>query len=229
MSNFLSHRHLPPWTMVVNPISHHCQSWTCLARNHTPYTSSADRMWTFLCMEIGAGHQELCALLDVLAPTLRSFCQKEYYEQPHSHASFAWFLLDRPSQRSPAQALEDSEPLPIATPLEVPARENTDSFPTIQHLSENIIPTLNTELGSQLKGTAGTFDVGENSCAVSEHLNMIYLQERAVTVPTGINHRATSANHRHSAMSCLQIPQSPLDIAVSDTLCDINVRSLVLS
>ena len=144
-------------------------------------------------MEIGAGHQEYRALSDALAPTLRSFRQKEYYEQPRFHALFAWFLLDRPSQRSPAQALEDSEPLPVATPLEVPARENTDSFPTIQHLSENVIPALNAELGSQLKGTAGIFDVGEDSCAVSEHLNMIYLQERAVTVPTGINHWATTA------------------------------------
>jgi len=104
---------------------------------------------------------KLRALSDALAPTLRSFRQKEYYEQPRFHASFAWFLLDRPAQRSPAQTVEDSEPLPIATPLGDPARENTDSFPTIQRLSENIIPALNAELGSRLKGTAGVFDVGE--------------------------------------------------------------------
>jgi U6 snRNA phosphodiesterase len=45
--------------------------------------------------------------------------------------------------------------------MEDPSSENTNSFPTILRLSENIVPALNAELGSQLKGTAGIFDVGE--------------------------------------------------------------------
>jgi hypothetical protein len=39
--------------------------------------------------------------------------------------------------------------------------ENAHSFPTVPHLPENIVPALNAELGSLLKGTAGIFDVGE--------------------------------------------------------------------
>jgi hypothetical protein len=101
---------------------------------------------------------KLRALSDALAPTLRSFRQKEYYEQPRFHASFAWVLLDRPTQPPP----ERSEPtLPVDTPLEDPSSENTNSFPTVPRLHENIIPALNAELDSHLKSTAGIFDVGE--------------------------------------------------------------------
>ena len=52
-------------------------------------------------------------------------------------------------------------PLPIATPVEDSASEHTNSYQTIPRLPENIIPALNAELGSQLKGAAGIFDVGE--------------------------------------------------------------------
>jgi hypothetical protein len=45
--------------------------------------------------------------------------------------------------------------------LEDPTSENTNSFPTIPCLPENIISTLNAELNSHLKGAAGIFDVGE--------------------------------------------------------------------
>jgi hypothetical protein len=101
---------------------------------------------------------KLRALSDVLSPALRSFRQKEYYEQPRFHASFAWVLLDRPAQPPP----ERSEPtLPVATSLEEPSSENTNSFPTVPRLPENIIPALNAELDSHLKSTAGIFDVGE--------------------------------------------------------------------
>ncbi|KAF8488149.1 hypothetical protein F5888DRAFT_1623416, partial [Russula emetica] len=126
------------------------------ANAHPPFVASFaafsdltnnERTWDFLCMEIGAGHQELRALSDALAPTLRSFRQKEDYERPHFQALFAWVLLDHPTQRSPlAQTAEDSEPLPIAVPLKDPASENTNSFPTIPRLPENIIPALNGEL-----------------------------------------------------------------------------------
>lgn len=92
---------------------------------------------------------------------MRSFRQKEYYEQPRFHASFAWVLLDHPTQRLPAQVPEDSELLPIATPVDDSAIEHTNSSQPIPRLPENIIPSLNAELGSQLKGVAGIFDVGE--------------------------------------------------------------------
>ncbi|KAI6129681.1 hypothetical protein EDD16DRAFT_1149831 [Pisolithus croceorrhizus] len=49
---------------------------------------------TFLSMEVGAGHIEFCHILKLLAPTLRSLRQKEFYADPKFHASIAWALLD---------------------------------------------------------------------------------------------------------------------------------------
>jgi len=118
---------------------------------------------TFICMEVGAGHQELRALSDALTPALHSFRQKEYYEQPRFHASFAWVLLDHPAQNSHSQAPEplESAPLPSTPPSGGPASENMDTLPTIPRLPEHVVPALNTQLGSQLKGSAGMFDAGE--------------------------------------------------------------------
>ena len=39
--------------------------------------------------------------------------------------------------------------------------EDPSLFPTVTHLPETIIPSLNDSLGSQLKGKAGIFEVGE--------------------------------------------------------------------
>ncbi|KAI6166670.1 hypothetical protein EDD17DRAFT_1180740 [Pisolithus thermaeus] len=52
---------------------------------------------TFLSMEVGAGHFEFCHILKLLAPTLRSLRQKEFYADPKFHASIAWALLDSPA------------------------------------------------------------------------------------------------------------------------------------
>ena len=89
------------------------------------------------------------------------FRQKEYYEQPRFHASFAWVLLDRPANGAPTEAPESLETLSTTRIDENSANENANSFPAIPHLPENIVPALNAELGAQLKGTAGIFDVGE--------------------------------------------------------------------
>lgn len=53
-----------------------------------------ERTRTFLSMEVGAGHVEFCHILKLLAPTLRSLRQKEFYADPRFHASIAWALLD---------------------------------------------------------------------------------------------------------------------------------------
>jgi hypothetical protein len=93
---------------------------------------------------------------------LHSFRQKEYYEQPRFHASFAWVPLDRPAQSLPTQETPEAlETLSSGAFVEISSSENTNSFPTIPRLSENIVPALNAELGSLLKGAAGIFDVGE--------------------------------------------------------------------
>jgi len=104
---------------------------------------------------------QLRALSDALTPALQSFRQKEYYEQPRFHASFAWVLLDRPAQNSASQSPEPLETLSYTTVMGDPAGEDPRSFPAVPQLPENIVPTLNAQLGSQLKGSAGTFDIGE--------------------------------------------------------------------
>lgn len=109
-------------------------------------------------------HLQFRALSDALTPALHSFRQKEYYEQPRFHASFAWVLLDHPAQGPQTQAPELLETLPTTPTLaEDPASAsaNTNAFPTVPRLPENVVPALNAELGSQLKGSAGIFDVGE--------------------------------------------------------------------
>jgi U6 snRNA phosphodiesterase len=60
------------------------------------------------------------------------------------------------------QSPEPVEPLSFtSTPSEDPGGENPKSVSSILQLPEKIVPALNAELGSQLKGPAGTFDVGE--------------------------------------------------------------------
>jgi U6 snRNA phosphodiesterase len=102
------------------------------------------------------------ALSEALSPTLLSFRQKEYYDQPRFHASFAWVLLDPPAQASLPEAPEAKDaPLSIVVPFEDPANGNTTSFTTVPRLPENIIPALNAELGSLLNGSAGIFEAAE--------------------------------------------------------------------
>jgi len=141
-----------------------------VAKAHSPFVASFaafsnltndECTRTFICMEVGAGHQELRALSDALTPALQSFRQKEYYEQPRFHASFAWALLDRPAQNSTSQSPEPLESLSYTTFMGNPTSENPKSFPAVPRLPENIVPTLNAQLSSQLKGSAGTFDIGE--------------------------------------------------------------------
>ncbi|KAI9436642.1 hypothetical protein H4582DRAFT_1816510 [Lactarius indigo] len=140
------------------------------AKAHPPFTASFaafsnltndEHTRTFLCMEVGAGHSELRALSDTLTPTLLSFHQKEYYEQPRFHASFAWVLLDSQPQPTPSQTPEPPMPLPASPSLGDRPSEDTSLFPTVPHLPETTIPALNASLGSQLKGSAGIFEVGE--------------------------------------------------------------------
>jgi hypothetical protein len=95
---------------------------------------------------------QLRALSDTLTPTLLSFHQKEYYEQPRFHASFAWVLLDRPVES------ESPEPTPLTASR---SSEDPCLFPTVPRLLEMIIPSLNDTMASELKGEAGIFEVGE--------------------------------------------------------------------
>ncbi|KAH9043532.1 U6 snRNA phosphodiesterase Usb1 [Lactarius deliciosus] len=131
------------------------------AKAHPPFTASFaafsdltndEHTRTFLCMEVGAGHGEVLYAHSRITPALLSFHQKEYYEQPRFHASFAWVLLERPPQPTLSETPEPPSPSPL---------HHTSLFPTVLRLPETTIPVLNASLGSQLKGSAVVFEVGE--------------------------------------------------------------------
>ena len=115
----------------------------------------------YACVSENAVITQLRALSDTLTPTLLSFHQKEYYERPRFHASFAWVLLDRALQPTPSETPETPKLLPVSPPLGVRPSEDTRLFPTVPCLPETTILALNADLGSQLKGSAGIFEVGE--------------------------------------------------------------------
>jgi hypothetical protein len=59
------------------------------------------------------------------------------------------------------QTPEPPELLSFTSLLGDPAGENTNPFPVIAGLPESIVPALNAQLATQLKGPAGAFDVEE--------------------------------------------------------------------
>ncbi|TFY73509.1 hypothetical protein EWM64_g10503 [Hericium alpestre] len=136
-----------------------------VAKTHLPFTASFatlaeltndERTRTFLCMEVGAGHTEFQKLSDALTPTLRAFRQKEYYDQPRFHASFAWALLNHPSQ--------PSTPAPPGTPTPEPDAVSKESpsppiCTPIAALPDDLVSSLQAEFGSALASQAGVFDV----------------------------------------------------------------------
>ncbi|KAI0053924.1 hypothetical protein FA95DRAFT_1551702 [Auriscalpium vulgare] len=140
-----------------------------LARKHSPFITSLvtfseltndERTRTFLCMEVGAGHSELRALVDGLSPSLHKFRQKDYYEQPRFHASFAWALLDTPSSLS-SETLSDPK---VDLTTESPPAATTASsleFPTIPAFPSDLISTLNAEFSQKLITKAGIFAADE--------------------------------------------------------------------
>ncbi|KAI0062217.1 hypothetical protein BV25DRAFT_660240 [Artomyces pyxidatus] len=158
------------------------------ARLHPPYVSFVDEIRciftasfatfseltndektrTFLCMEVGAGHAELRGLSDSLSPKLREFRQKQYYEDPRFHASFAWALLDAsdPSSRSRTDEAvptitDAAVPAPVSGPLQPQSASPAASFPTIPHFPPTLVPGLNAEFAHQPVSKVGTFEVGE--------------------------------------------------------------------
>jgi U6 snRNA phosphodiesterase len=134
-----------------------------------------ERTRTFLAMEIGAGHTEVCdtcsdmfsfhlmspqlkALSDALTPTLKAIRQKEFYPEPRFHASFAWALLDACRSGSTTPALRSTPP---ATE-DAPPSSSAPAFSTIPHFPPSLVPALNASYGSQLaERRAGIFEVDQ--------------------------------------------------------------------
>ncbi|KAA1473812.1 hypothetical protein DENSPDRAFT_860023 [Dentipellis sp. KUC8613] len=162
-----------------------------LAKNHKQFTASFatfsdltndERTRTFLCMEVGGGHNEFRALSDALTPTLRAFKQKEYYEQPRFHASFAWALLERSTPpilgdipKTPTAPLDvdlgiptptKNSPEPSERSLHLPAPptapdSNSAAFPAIGSFPPGLVPDLNADFAKALVSPACAFEVRE--------------------------------------------------------------------
>ncbi|THH21539.1 hypothetical protein EW146_g51 [Bondarzewia mesenterica] len=137
-----------------------------------------ERTRMFLCMEVGAGHDQLRALSDALSPLLRSLRQKPYYEHPRFHASLAWALLDRPTPQESHDAKVASPPPPSPSPpadtdtptseCPSPARRQSPSlvapgppFPTIPGFPPDLVASLNAEFGNEIASGLGVFEVEE--------------------------------------------------------------------
>ncbi|CAE6458493.1 unnamed protein product [Rhizoctonia solani] len=63
-----------------------------------------DQSRTFLCVEIGAGHNEFQALSQSLSAHLALLRQLSYYPQPRFHISIAWVLTHGSSSSAPAES-----------------------------------------------------------------------------------------------------------------------------
>ncbi|KAL5632624.1 hypothetical protein ACGC1H_005542 [Rhizoctonia solani] len=64
--------------------------------------TNEDQSRTFLCVEVGAGHNEFHALSQSLSAHLTSLRQLPYYPQPRFHISIAW-ILTHGSSNVPAE------------------------------------------------------------------------------------------------------------------------------
>ncbi|RDB17898.1 U6 snRNA phosphodiesterase [Hypsizygus marmoreus] len=135
-----------------------------------------ERTRTFLALEVGAGHHELRAMSNALTPTLHAIRQKEFYEDPHFHASIAWALLDRPA---PSQSLiADVSPTltegtlsPSHAVSVPPERVPEADFPTVTQLPEELVRSLNHRYSSALSSTkTGIFDVEEIAVKIGKEV-----------------------------------------------------------
>jgi len=97
-----------------------------------------ERSRVFLAVQVGAGHDQLGALTDALAPALRATKQGEFYPEPKFHVSIGWALLERNG-----------------------IGKSTEDFPTITELPREVIEDLNREFAPQLRRPSVHAEVGE--------------------------------------------------------------------
>ncbi|CUA68783.1 Eukaryotic translation initiation factor 3 subunit A [Rhizoctonia solani] len=119
--------------------------------------TNEDQSRTFLCVEIGAGHNEFHALSQSLSAHLASLRQLPYYPQPRFHISIAWML----THNSPYSALAERDQGASATSTEnrVGVHERTPE-PNVDPSSDmsSLIEELRAKFSKQLLDL-GRFDV----------------------------------------------------------------------
>jgi len=97
-----------------------------------------DRSRVFLAVQVGAGHEQLGALSQALAPALRAIRQSEFYPEPRFHVSIGWALLERKG-----------------------VDKLVDDFPTIAELPQDVIEGLNRDFVAQLRRPSARVETEE--------------------------------------------------------------------
>ena len=113
---------------------------------------------------------QLQSLSKALGPILKAFRQREFYDDPRFHASFAWALLDSDQQN--ASAFEESSRQPDTHPPNQPSNVPTDpEFMTIPHFPPSLIPQLQRDFTRELlKPGVGTFEVEEINVQIGKEV-----------------------------------------------------------
>ncbi|KAJ7164711.1 hypothetical protein C8R43DRAFT_988112 [Mycena crocata] len=135
----------------------------------------------FLALELGAGHNELTTLTNLLTPALRAIHQQEFYEAPRFHASIAWALLGRPKSASAENTTSPSHTLlqaPISSGLIVSDSGNSssslvpDAYPRIPEFPPALLPTLNEQYGPSLtSSTVKSLEIGEIAIKIGKEVS----------------------------------------------------------
>ena len=115
---------------------------------------------------------QLQSLSKALGPILKTFRQREFYDDPRFHASFAWALLDSDQQN--ASASEEGSPAPHAHPPNQPSDvlATDPEFSTIPHFPPSLIPQLQRDFSRELlKPGVGTFEAEEINVQIGKEVS----------------------------------------------------------
>ena len=130
------------------------------------------------------------SLVEALAPALRAIRQKEFYDDPRFHASFAWALLDGPeapgSPKTQDNILFDSRqsvvpaqetPTGSSSPGNIPPTSSAPVFPTIPYFPQSLISQLKAEFCNDLvRQSVGTFEAEEVHVRIGKEISKWKLQ-----------------------------------------------------
>ncbi|KAJ4001113.1 hypothetical protein F5050DRAFT_1684049 [Lentinula boryana] len=115
---------------------------------------------TFLALDVGSGHHELKLLSDGLLPFIANLRQKEYYAEPHFHASIAWALLQDPDSSVSLTVANLPSPVHNGSPSLTRVLPSTNDFEQILQLPASLTATLNEQYASRLSSKSwSAYDV----------------------------------------------------------------------
>ncbi|KAF8606819.1 hypothetical protein BDV93DRAFT_327465 [Ceratobasidium sp. AG-I] len=119
---------------------------------------------SFLCVEAGAGHQQLKELSDSLTSHLASLRQLPYYAQPRFHISIAWTLTPAPISLSSKTPPDPNSSVDVPTNMSKdtlqPPTDETDTFlAALDPLAKQLQQTFSSRLLALGKFDARSLEV----------------------------------------------------------------------